>query len=79
MSTETSTSTIAPLAISNIVTVGDFAITGKSCGTSLPSGNSCTITVNFTPTATGVRTGFLTVFDNAVGGAQNATLNGVGR
>jgi hypothetical protein len=68
----------APLAISSIVTVGDFIITGKTCGSSLSAGTSCTMTVAFAPTAAGVRTGFLTVFDNATGGAHSATLTGTG-
>jgi hypothetical protein len=50
----------AVLAISRIVASGDFGQT-NNCGTSVARGNKCTISVTFTPTATGVRTGAVTI------------------
>jgi trimeric autotransporter adhesin len=48
---------------------GDFAVSGGTCNfTSLTPGSSCTLTITFTPTATGSLTGVLTV----------ATLNPAG-
>ena len=67
----------APLDFSSIATTGDFAQT-DNCGSSLQGGLSCTFNVTFTPTATGTRTGKLTLADNSVSGAQTATLSGTG-
>src|SRR5262249_34977236 len=67
----------AALAISGIATSGDFAQT-NNCGTSLAAGANCTINVTFTPTATGARTGTLSVTDNAAGSPQTASLSGTG-
>ena len=65
------------LSISSIAVTGDFAQT-NTCGTSLGSGASCTINVAFTPTATGARTGTLTVTDSASNSPQTDSLSGVG-
>jgi hypothetical protein len=56
---------------------GDFVQT-NDCGTSLPPGGSCTITVNFTPQAMGGRSGTLTIVDNAPGSPRNVSLGGTG-
>jgi hypothetical protein len=50
----------APLGVTSIAVVGDFAET-NTCGASLASGASCTISVTFTPRQTGARTGSLSV------------------
>ena len=66
------------LNISSISTSGDFSQT-NNCGTSLAAGASCTLNVAFTPTATGTRTGTLTIADNASNGSpQTASLSGTG-
>ena len=54
---------------------GDFSAK-SSCGTSLKAHASCSISVTFKPTATGARTGTLTVIDGA--GTQTAGLTGTG-
>jgi hypothetical protein len=69
----------APLSITSIVAVGDFAIVNNSCGGSLPAGSSCTISVVFTPSAPGPITGLLAVFDNAPNTQRGVTLNGTGQ
>ena len=66
-----------PLSISSIQTTGDFART-NNCGSSVPGGGSCTITVTFTPTALGTRTGTLSVVDTGIGSPHLATLSGKG-
>jgi Abnormal spindle-like microcephaly-assoc'd, ASPM-SPD-2-Hydin len=68
----------AALSITTISTSGDFAQTNK-CGTSLAAGGSCQISVTFTPTAGGSRTGTLTVADGASGSPQVVTLTGTGQ
>jgi centrosomal CEP192-like protein/galactose oxidase-like protein/Kelch motif protein len=56
----------APLVISQLAISGssDFAET-DNCGGSISAGATCTINVSFLPTAAGMRTGTLTVTDNA--------------
>jgi hypothetical protein len=57
---------------------GDFAQI-PSCGSSLPPKQSCTISVTFSPTTTGVRNASLAVSDNGGGSPQNVPLNGTGQ
>jgi hypothetical protein len=54
----------------------DFAQT-NTCGISLPVGGSCTISVTFTPIATGTRTAAVTLTDNASNSPQSVSLIGV--
>ena len=56
---------------------GDFAET-NNCGTSVPAGGSCNISVTFTPTALGTRTGRVTITDNANDSPQTISLTGIG-
>lgn len=67
----------ATLSISGISTTGDFTQT-NNCGTALAPGLNCSIQVTFSPTATGSRTGTITVTDNAVGSPHTASLSGTG-
>jgi hypothetical protein len=70
----------AALTVSQIVTSGDFHETDTCVGASggVAAGASCVVQVSFLPTATGARTGLLTVYGNVAGGQATATLNGVG-
>ena len=54
----------AGLAISNIATTGDFS-ESNNCGTLLSPTGSCRISVLFSPTAIGNRTGVLSIVDSA--------------
>lgn len=63
------------LGVSSFVTKGDFSATGD-CGAQLSPGARCTIHVIFKPTATGTRTGTLTITDSA--GSHNVALRGTG-
>jgi hypothetical protein len=65
------------IAISKIATTGDFAET-DNCGATLEAGDSCNINVVFTPTASGPRTGTLTVTTNTPAGIYTANLSGTG-
>src|SRR6266850_1915925 len=67
----------ATLSITQIVASGDFAQT-NTCGSSLGAGANCTISVTFIPTATGTRTGAVTLTDNASGSPQTVALSGTG-
>jgi hypothetical protein len=66
-----------PLGITRIVASGDFAQT-NTCGSAVPAGRRCTITVTFKPTATGTRAGAITITDNAAGSPHKLPLTGVG-
>ena len=65
------------LTITSIIVTGDFAQT-NTCGTSLAVGASCTISVTFTPTVAGSRTGSITITDNAANSPQIVSLGGGG-
>jgi hypothetical protein len=65
------------LLITSILPYGDFA-QSNTCGSSLGTGASCTITVTFTPTRGGTRTGRVAITDNASGSPQTVTLTGTG-
>jgi len=72
----TSTLTITSIAIGG-TDAGDFAQT-NNCGGSLAAGASCTITVTFTPQATGARSGNVTFKDSDVTSPQKVVLSGTG-
>ena len=65
------------LTVTNIAASGDYAQT-NTCGTSVAAGANCTISVTFTPTATGSRTGAVTINDNAAGSPHIVSLTGTG-
>jgi hypothetical protein len=71
----------APLSITSLVVTGtnatDFVQT-NTCSNSLAGGANCTISVSFTPTASGARTGTVTIGDNATGSPQTVSLSGTG-
>ncbi|WP_037603507.1 choice-of-anchor D domain-containing protein [Streptacidiphilus rugosus] len=62
-------------AVSSIAATGDFAQT-NTCGSSIAANGSCTVSVTFSPTATGSRSGSLTV--NAGGVTNTVALSGTG-
>jgi hypothetical protein len=66
------------LSISSILPpTGDFSQT-NNCGNLLAANTSCTVNVTFTPTASGQRTGTLTVQDSSPGSPHVAVLTGTG-
>jgi hypothetical protein len=66
------------LNITSITISGDFAISTKTCGSTVAAGASCTVSVTFTPTAINTRTGTLTFTDDANPATQTVALSGVG-
>lgn len=56
---------------------GDFSISANTCASTLPAQTACQITIAFTPTASGARSGVLTVTDAL--GTQTAPLSGTGQ
>jgi hypothetical protein len=57
---------------------GDFQQTGTTCGGTLAAQANCTISIQFTPAATGARTAMLTITDDTTNSPQTVTLNGTG-
>ena len=55
----------------------NFAQT-STCGRSVAAGAHCTISVTFKPSASGSRTAYLSITDNARGSPQKVTLSGTG-
>jgi ASPM-SPD-2-Hydin domain-containing protein len=68
----------ASLSISSIVASAQYAQT-NTCGSSVAAGANCTISVTFTPSATGSQPGTITVTDNATGSPQTVSLTGTGQ
>ena len=67
------------LTISSVATTGDFSVVSNTCSGSLGAGLTCTFGVTFKPTATGTRTGFVVITDNAGDGPQFMKLTGTGQ
>lgn len=67
----------AILKIASIIPSGDFTETG-TCSSTLPIGQSCSLDVVFSPTAKGLRTGSITITDNAADSPQVIQLSGTG-
>jgi hypothetical protein len=65
----------APLTISNVAATGDFSIQ-NGCSSVAAAGGTCPIQVAFTPTATGNRTGTLSLTDNSAGSPHTISLAG---
>ena len=85
------TSGVQPVTLSNTgnadLNITSFAVTGtnagdftqtNTCGSSLPAGGNCNISVTFTPAAPGNRTASVTITDNAAGSPQTVSLTGTG-
>jgi YVTN family beta-propeller protein len=71
----------AALAISGSTLAGstDFALAGDACsGQAVAAGASCTVTVTFTPSATGTREAVLAFADDASGSPHTVALTGAG-
>jgi Transmembrane protein 131-like N-terminal len=54
----------------------DFRITANTCGSSLAPSVGCTVSIAFTPTGSGIRSGTFTITDDS--GTQTASLSGTG-
>ena len=57
---------------------GDFALS-KTCGGALKPKKNCKYAVVFAPTATGPRSGLLTINNNSSSGPRTVSLSGTGQ
>ena len=67
-----------PLMPTGIVMAGDFTETDNCQDATVAASASCSIQVTFTPTATGARTGQMTISVNVYGGQVTVALSGTG-
>jgi hypothetical protein len=65
-----------PVTISSIVTTGDFVVKDTNCPNTLLPLSRCQVDVAFVPHQTGIRTGLLTITDNALNTPQVVSLRG---
>jgi centrosomal CEP192-like protein/ASPM-SPD-2-Hydin domain-containing protein len=66
-----------PITIASATASGDFAVAGFSCTTIAPL-SRCRVSITFTPTGMGARTGTLTITENVAGSPQVIPLGGTG-
>ena len=64
------------VGLQTFAVTGDFSLSANTCGPSLGASVGCTVAVVFQPTASGTRSGSLTVTDDL--GTQTAVLTGTG-
>ncbi|MER5923995.1 discoidin domain-containing protein [Streptomyces mirabilis] len=67
----------ATASITGVTAGGDFAQT-NTCGTALAAGANCTVSVTFVPTASGTRTGTLTLTGDQSNNPTTVALSGTG-
>ena len=68
----------ANLKFSGVAPSGDFAVQTNTCTGQLVPGGKCLVTVSFTPTQLGARTGSITFSDNAPNSPQSVPVTGTG-
>jgi len=67
----------ATLSINSVQIAGDYTQT-NNCPATLSASSTCAINVTFTPTASGSRTGTVTISDSVPGNPQTVALAGTG-
>ncbi len=67
----------AAAAVTSITAAGDYTQT-NTCGAAIAAGASCTVSVVFHPSATGTRTGALSVISSATNSPLSVALSGSG-
>lgn len=67
-----------PLTVASVIATGDFAPTSTCTSGPIAPLGTCVVSVTFTPSAAGSRTGTLTITDNAPSSPQTVSLTGTG-
>ncbi len=65
--------------LSSVVADGDFTVADTNCVDALAPGSRCYVDVTFSPQLTGMRSGWLTISDNAINSPQRVRLMGKGK
>jgi trimeric autotransporter adhesin len=68
----------APITGITLSITGDYTVTAPCATTTLAGGASCSVTLTFSPTATGIRSGILTVTSSDAGSPASIPLSGTG-
>ncbi|HKO19985.1 MAG TPA: choice-of-anchor D domain-containing protein [Acidobacteriaceae bacterium] len=68
----------AALTVSSVAVTGDFTESDTCAGGPIAVGAGCAVQVSFLPSATGTRTGLLTIYGNVSGGQATVSLSGTG-
>jgi sugar lactone lactonase YvrE len=72
----------AGLSISNIAVIGSnaaaFSIANDTCATSLAVGQSCTLSLTFSPLSAGNQTAWISISGSIPGGTASVPLSGIG-
>ena len=68
----------APLLLNAVAPSSEYQVVSTTCAATIAPGASCTVSVSFTPQASGVRPGTLTVKSNVPGSPYSARLSGKG-
>jgi sugar lactone lactonase YvrE len=74
----TSSTTVTGLTIPKSTGPADFTVESNNCTVTLAASSSCTLNIAFTPTATGARSGSLTITDATSTDSATASLTGTG-
>ena len=69
----------AKVEIAAVNVSGDFVVPGKTCGETIAAGQTCRLKISFSPTASGARTGVLSIATSAGNVPQQVSLVGRGR
>lgn len=67
------------LNLAGLIATAPFAVSSTTCGTSVAAGGRCSISLTFSPTASGAVSGTLTISDDALTSPQTVSLSGTGR
>jgi hypothetical protein len=81
LSVELTNISSSPILFQGYATTGDFTISPGTCpaiGSALLAGSSCSVSVTFTPTAAGQRTGSFALTTNATSSPLTLVLSGTG-
>ena len=73
----TNTNPSASVTVNSVIPMGDFAQTNNCNAPLSPGGGHCTVSVTFSPTASGTRNGTISVNDSDGGSPQMAALSGM--
>jgi hypothetical protein len=68
----------APLTVSRVGLTGDFGEADTCTNANVMAGGTCAVSVWFSPSQLGARSGQLTIFGNVVGGQATVSLAGTG-
>jgi hypothetical protein len=64
------------VAVQSPTVTGDFSIVANTCSAALAPNYGCTVSITFTPSASGARAGIFSISDSS--GTQTASLSGAG-